>query len=476
MGRVPATLVLLVLATHAFAAGPVQVRLHVDASDRVNAVYHLACLAGSIACTKDNFERFWKGDLGWTAADQAALDAWRDVMKDVTEHAPPRQPAPLLPNTPRFHPGQSAREKVLAAAVESDSSRRLVERSGGILTTATAERIESAIDHVERRIRSWWRSSNGRKAIEGRVRQLEQAADRSRFAEMADLMAMFLEAELPGPDVYMHAIAPPDRRAKDYTATVFGNHFVLEAVEEATVDGILSGALHELTHYLYDRAPPAKHLALMQEFVRSDAQSFAGLYTYLNEAVATAAPGLTATTEPEPSDQSYNHPYIQPLSIATGPLLKDAIARGETLFSGFAERYIAAGTAALKEKLREPQFVLSQVALLLPDDSERITPAFYGALIPRAAAQFGSEADVRAFPELSVVRFVRYETLGALGDVNPGLASLRTHRGFAYATNRGRQARTYTLAGRDTDAIIDVVEKLGTLDTLNQDGLLFVLD
>jgi hypothetical protein len=204
MGRVPATFVLLVLATNAFAAGPVQVRLHVDASDRVNAVYHLACLAGSIACTKDNFERFWKGDLGWTAADQVALEAWRAVMKDVTEHAPPRQPATLLPNTRRFHPGQAAREKVLAAAVESDSSRRLVERSGGILTMVTADRIESAIDHVERRIRSWWRSSNGRK-------------------------------------------------------------------------------------------------------------------TYLNEAVATAAPGLTATTTPEPSDQSYNHPYIQPLSSATGP-------------------------------------------------------------------------------------------------------------------------------------------------------------
>ena len=475
MGRVPATLVLLVLATtHAFAAAPV--RLHVDANDRVNAVYHLACLAGSIACTKEHFERFWKGDLRWKAADQAALETWLDVMKRVTEQAPPRPPAPLLPNTPRFHPGQAAREKILAAAVESDSPRGLVERSGGILTLETAARLESAIDHVERRIRPFWRSASGRDAIKDRVRQLEQAADRSRFAEMADRMATFLEAELPGPDVYVHAIAPPDRRAKDYTATVFGNHFVLEAVDEATVDGILSIALHELTHYMYDRAPPAKHLALIQEFVGSDAQSFAGLYTYLNEAVATAAPGLGATTEPEPNDQSYNHPYIQPLSVATGPVLKDAIANGETLFSGFAGRYMAAGTAALKEKVLQPQFVLSQVALILPDDSERITPVFYGALIPRASAQFGDEADVSEFTELSVVRVVRYGALETAGNGIPDLASLRTHRGFAYATARGRQARTYTLAGRDTDAIIDVVKKLGALETLSAAGLLFVVD
>jgi hypothetical protein len=42
--------------------------------------------------------------------------------------------------------------------------------------------------------------------------------------------------------------------------------------------------------------------------------------------------------------------------------------------------------------------------------------------------------------------------------------------------SRGRGARTYVLAGRDTDAIIEVVTKLGGLETLTSTGLLFSVD
>ena len=52
-----------------------RVELHVDLKERVNAVYHLACLAGTISCTRDAFERFWKDRLGWTDADEAALES-----------------------------------------------------------------------------------------------------------------------------------------------------------------------------------------------------------------------------------------------------------------------------------------------------------------------------------------------------------------------------------------------------------------
>src|SRR5688572_5229171 len=104
------TLILFsVFALPMHAADPEQLRLHVDSVQRVNAVYHVACLAESIACTKDVFERFWKDRLGWTANDQTALDSWRQVMTDITNSAAARSPAPLLPNTPRFHPGQAVR-------------------------------------------------------------------------------------------------------------------------------------------------------------------------------------------------------------------------------------------------------------------------------------------------------------------------------------------------------------------------------
>jgi hypothetical protein len=104
--------------------------------------------------------------------------------------------------------------------------------------------------------------------------------------------------------------------------------------------------------------------------------------------------------------------------------------------------------------------VLAQVGLLLPDDSDAIRTAYFQKMFPQASAQFRDERELEAFPDLNVIRFHRYDALGLFGDKIPGLAGLRDHRGFAYAMSRGRGARTYLLAGRDTEAIIDLIEKL----------------
>jgi hypothetical protein len=454
-----------------------RVELHVDLKERVNAVYHLACLARTIGCTTDAFERFWKERLGWTDADQAALDLWRRTMTEVTNAAPARPPAPLLPNTARFHPSQVARTAVIVAAIETASIDDLRRRSRGVLDTGAAASVKQAIDHVERRIRSWFRTT-GRPLVERRVGQIRDAAQRSRFTDATARTAMFLEAELPDPNVYLHVIAAPEPKSTDSAATLFGNHFVIEVVDATTAAGIVGGATHELTHYLYDRVPVEKHLALIETFVTSTARSTAGLYTYLNEAIAIASQALLEDQSDGTADDdtSYRHPYIAPLGASSVPLMRDAVAKKTTLLEGFAASYIAAGTAALKEKLVQPQFVLAQVGLLLPDDSDAIRTAYFQKMFPQASAQFRDERELEAFPDLNVIRFHRYDALGLFGDKIPGLAGLRDHRGFAYAMSRGRGARTYLLAGRDTEAIIDLIEKLAGLEALPSEGVLFWLE
>jgi hypothetical protein len=467
--------VVILVAPRPSAAARVELR--VDLKERVNAVYHLGCLARTIGCTTDAFERFWKDRLGWTDADQAALELWRRTMTEVTNAAPARPPASLLPNTTRFHPTQVARTAVIVAAIETASIDDLRRRSNGVFDTQAAANVKRAVDHVERRIRSWFRTT-GRRLVERRVGQINHAARRSRFADATARTATFLETELPNPNVYLHVIVGPDPKSTDSAATLFGNHLVVEVVESTTADGIVEGATHELTHYLYDRVPVDKHLALIETFVASAAPSAAGLYTYLNEAVAIGSQALLESHSDTTSDDdaSYQHPYIAPLGAATVPLMKDAVVKRTTLHQGFASTYIAAGTTALGDKLVQPQFVLAQVGLLLPDGSDAIRTAYFQRMFPQASAQFRDERELDAFPDLNVIRFQRYDALGPLGDRIPGLAGLRDHRAFAYAMPRGRGARTYLLAGRDTDAIIDAIEKLAGLETLSSDGLLFSLD
>jgi hypothetical protein len=57
-------------------------------------------------------------------------------------------------------------------------------------------------------------------------------------------MTAFLEAELPDPALYVHAIAGPEPTSEDFTATQIGNHFLVEVVDSATADAVVSGAVH----------------------------------------------------------------------------------------------------------------------------------------------------------------------------------------------------------------------------------------
>jgi hypothetical protein len=289
---------------------------------------------------------------------------------------------------------------------------------------------------------------------------------------------VFLETELPDPNVYLHVIASPQPTSTDSSAAPVGRHLLVEVVDTAEADDVVHGATHELTHYMYDRVPADKHLALIETFVASSAPSAAGLYTYLNEAVASASQALLDDRRNGTSgeDESYRHPYVAPLGAATVPLMRSAVATSMTLHQGFASTYIAAGTVALGEKLVQPQFVLAQVGLLLPDDSDAIRTAYFQKMFPQASAQFRDERELAAFPDLNVIRFHRYEALGTFGDRIPELADLRNRRGFAYAMPRGRGARTYLLAGRDTQALVDLVERLADLEVLPSDGVIVSLD
>jgi hypothetical protein len=500
MLRLPLALKMLlpaVLLAVSPAAAVQELRVQADLNLRVNAVYHVACLSESIACTRETFDRFWKSRLSWSETDQSAVDAWRRVMAAVTAAAPPRAAAPLLPNTPRFHPAQAARTAVIVAAIETSSAADLQAKSQGILSQDDAAELDRIVDHFEQRLGQWFAMAGGI-AAQRRVQSLENTVQSRSFADSLERIAAFLQAKLPAQDLHVHVIPGPEPASDESAATQLGSHLLVEAVNGTTHDAIVSGAVHELTHYLYDCAPAERHRSLIDQFVQSGSPHASGLYTYLNEAVAVAAqalqqPAALGTVSAQSAgtaifqstgarglqarkDEGYRHPYVAPLGAAIVPLVKEAVERRRTLFDGFAARYIAAGTAALKGKVTEPQFTLAQVGLRLPAEGDSIRTTWMQTMFPHASAQFTGDADADAFPDLHIVRFVRYDELPIAGVTITDLKSLVTHRAFAYALPRGQRATTYVLAGRDTDAIIDAIRKLATLTTLPSKGPVLTVD
>ena len=500
MRRLPLALKMLLpamLLAASPAAAPVQaLRMHADLSLRVNAVYHAACLSESIACSRELFDRFWKSRLSWSQADQAAIATWRRVMASVTAAAPPRAAAPFLPNTPRFHPAQAARTGVIVALIEATSAADLQAKSQAILSQEDAAELGRIVGHFEQRLKEWFSLARGFD-VPRRIQSLESTVRSRSFASSLERMAAFLQSTLPAQDLYVHVIAGPEPSSEESSATQLGSHLLVEAVNGTTIDGIASGAVHELTHYLYDCAPAERHRALIDQFAQSGSPQASALYTYLNEAVAVAAqavqePAAMGTVGFQSTgtvifqsagarmqtkkDEGYRHPYIAPLGAAVVPLVKEAVERKRTLFDGFATRYITAGTAALKPRLTEPQFTLAQVGLMLPADGDSIRTAWMQAMFPQASAAFSDDGQADDFPDLHIVRFVRYAELPIPGVTIPDLKTLVTYRAFAYALPRGPRATTYVLAGRDNGAIVDAIRKLATLTTLPSKGTVLTVD
>jgi hypothetical protein len=121
------------------AAAPLDMRLHIDASLRTNAVYHLACLGGSITCSRDIFERFWKNRLHESVDDRQTVAAWQRLLASAVERAPEMKPSPLLINAVPMHPDGLARRQVMAGLIETRSAAALQRRSSGLTRVEASE-------------------------------------------------------------------------------------------------------------------------------------------------------------------------------------------------------------------------------------------------------------------------------------------------------------------------------------------------
>ena len=460
--------ILFCLSTSA-AAPPLTLRFHFDSSETATAVYHLGCLAGTIRCTKANFETFWHTKHTWTTADQAQLDAWSAILRKVADAALPAEPSPYIGNSAGLWPSVSAQHRVMRAAIEARSLPDFQGRTWQWINNEEAARFYHAIEYFRAILHP-----SGRKEVKDLLPQVEKSLRQNGAPALAAQMARFLETELKTGDVWFHLVPGPVFESDGASATPISNHVFMEvtSIDDKAV-AVASVMLHELTHYFYDNAAMRKHLALMQQFVQSRDSEASSLYALLNEAIAVAVQAILGGTSKSTED-GYRDPFIPRAGRATTPVLKESLAKGATLFQpGFVEAYIREVNRELGGDRRDPRFVLKSAAVVLSGKGRAGYEVFLQEFAP---VSYSNGDEWQRFPNENLVFIMGYDEWQSLPESFPELPLHTNKRGFAYV-DAGNGGRTIcVLAGKDSEAIVEVVKALAKIKSLPTTGVVLLIE
>src|SRR5258708_11902790 len=253
-------------------------RFHVDGAEFPNVVYNVSCLSDRTPCTKPEIEKFWHDDLHWTDVDQRQLDAWNAVLDGVGGRAPKPLESPFLPNIASYYPGLAAVHRIIAAGLDSRSPAEFRKRAATLASENEIVQLSNALEHFQRRLRPWWKSSGERYAA-ARRKPIQSLMNAPSVAAMGDRIARFMESEMASREFRVDLIARNNPRSDAAIATVVGNHLLVELIDsmKKPTDSI-PVLMHELTHALYELAPLRLHQKLVHDFAAASEPQSQALY------------------------------------------------------------------------------------------------------------------------------------------------------------------------------------------------------
>jgi hypothetical protein len=228
--------------------------------------------------------------------------------------------------------------------------------------------------------------------------------------------------------------------------------------------------MHELLHHFYDAAPVDKHTALLNSFVEAPEPHSMGLYTYLNEALATAM-GLVVDSRVMSSREFVGHMADDrrisldrtsaKLGMALYITLDKHLRQRRSLFNGFVKAYISAACKALGGFGRGPRMELASRTVIARN------PGAIPALTEfcrnvHGITTLAGRRPLLDYPQLSGAVFLLTAELkwlfGSKGIITPEARkeirrASREHAAFVYAERRSPKAAVYVFVGDDKDAL-----------------------
>jgi hypothetical protein len=400
-------------------AGPGEVKgkrltFHFVASELANLTFELDALAGLSGADGKAYRALWEGELRWDGEDDRQLQRWKNVRLQQQGGGRSRGAAKTgwPPNYAGFYGTElSVDQNVRIAGFQAQTVKEYGKRLRRVVEEREADGLVSVVKHFQGRHGEWW-EREGKRLTEPKAAAFARLAGERGVLELAERFVAFTEAELPKRhEVWFYLMAHPSRYGRATMATQMQSHAPVEMLDEEAAEEKLGVIVHELVHHFYDRAPLARHLGLLAEFEGLGPAWRMAAYSYLNEAVATAAGVLVekrlrteagfAAWAGNPRNV-YGQPWIAALGMAAYPLVERCLGGGCGLFQGFAGRYVAAVEAALGPRVGHAHFRLASRVLVFGDGRLRGAARVFRERVPSILHATGWE-QLERYPALPVV-------------------------------------------------------------------------
>lgn len=432
----------------ALTLGAYEPRFTVSTSNHATAVYHLACITDQIGCTKKKFGAH---------AGHPSVAEWKAAFAALkAEPAQETGPSPFPANTPGMHPEVRLRTRTLEAVLDSKSAGELARRSR--IDAAVARRMWRALDGMKRAL------GDTRAQVRKHVVPAQRLLNDPRLAGLARDVGSLLEPGQANERIELHLIPSPEPKTDDAMGTFIGHHAVIELTDSAKAEFIVSVALHETIHYLYDSVPAKAHRERMEMFVARNHPRASSFYALFNEALAVATQHLLTKKmqwpEEKKSDQEmYRHAYIPRAGRVLAPVLDKRISDRRRFDGEFVKAYEEACVTEFGADLRSPRFTLVSGVFLPSDAAEPAFGTLMSALQPVSWVRGGNW---QQYTHMPIVLFGNHDDLKTLHSDHPEIAKLAIQRSFV-VSKQGERRPLIVLGGKDPDSITRAAQAL--LDT-----------
>ncbi|KAF0239744.1 MAG: hypothetical protein FD167_4331, partial [bacterium] len=472
-----------------------------SASEINNLLYQLNCLAGHVTGSDEAYKDLWATKLQWSSQDQKQLERWQKLWEKYHQNfnvIEQNQQDPKISSYPLNYPYYlDFYEKLQIAGFEAKDLQEYQHNLVFIVKPSDINEFVEIIRHFQPRFHSWW-IAEAKTQVEESTKDFIDLINRKALVNYCGKVAKFYGAKIPeNHTVYFNLVFRPKTKNEENSsnfptsAILVENYAVIEIVKGEKPEQRIDVVLHEVFHYFYSLAPIEKQVQLLEAFLKSSSSYSLGLYSILDEALATAiGNGLVTEMMVDKSrfekyfskDKSfYNEYFIDKASKSVLRLVERRIAAGQTIFDAFADEYISIVSQSLSETVASPLLDLKSRGMVYYDNTlQPLANKFNQSIrgINTSTTSFGGEWPFETQADLGGVVFLYSNKVKDLSS-KEGVFGKETilkledltkkYKAFIYRVRRTSKANIYIFIGDDASSLETLLDSFKKSDKPFQD-------